>query len=660
MSYLQAAYQTLQQHFANPKWLAMIPPVLAAITILYFLKLKRRELVISSTFLWRQAVQDLRVNSPFQRLRMNLLLFLQLLIATLILIALARPRASVGVAGARDHVLLIDRSASMGAVEKGETRLSRALDQARRVVADMTGDDRALIIAFDSKPAILETLTNSRRRLLSTLKAIEVSDKGTRLAEALELAFKVSQGQSRDREREVHLFSDGVARELGRVLTAEEVDNGAVAEKEGKLTTKIPENTTLRYVKIGEPAENLGISGLSLRRTLDREGALQLFMGLVNTGIESEKVGIDISLDGQLIESREVNLPGRVTTSLVIDSEDLTAGKLEVSIDREDPLAIDNKAYAIAEPKQRVLVLMVTDGNPFLEKALETMPFVRVETMAPGFYSEDDPSLATYDAILFDRFAPKTLPASGCLFVDAHPKLEGVSFTGEAKFPRVVDYNRTHPVAVYVDFDNLEPVAMRVMTLRKKDQVVVEAEDGPLIAEVRGPSRNHLVLAFDVLKSRWPFQAGFPIFLANAIRWLAGASASGRPLIPGQPMLIPVDGRDGTVKITNPKGETKDLPIEAGRRIVSYSGTDRQGFYRAEVIRDGQVEKSFSFAVNLSDAMESALSPQPEIKVGGLDKAVKGEDTAKQSNRELWKLFAWALLAFLIIEWWVYNRRVYV
>ena len=59
--------------------------------MLYFLKLRRRELPIPSTLLWKKAIQDLQVNAPFQKLRKNLLLLLQLLLLLLLLLALSRP-----------------------------------------------------------------------------------------------------------------------------------------------------------------------------------------------------------------------------------------------------------------------------------------------------------------------------------------------------------------------------------------------------------------------------------------------------------------------------------------------------------------------------------------------------------------------------------------
>src|SRR5881398_1134028 len=100
--------------------------VVPSLLVLYFLKLRRREQTVSSTLLWKKAIQDLQVNAPFQKLRRNLLLFLQLLLLLLLCLAFARPVTHYTPGAGKVTVILIDRSASMGTTDKdlkGKTRL---------------------------------------------------------------------------------------------------------------------------------------------------------------------------------------------------------------------------------------------------------------------------------------------------------------------------------------------------------------------------------------------------------------------------------------------------------------------------------------------------------------------------------------------------------
>src|SRR5438477_3440502 len=105
-------------HFLNPL-AATIAAAIAvpALLILYFLKLRRKEMPVSSTLLWKKAIQDLQVNAPFQKLRRNLLLLLQLLLLFLLLLALARPVTRYTQVAGKTTVVLIDRSASMSAAD---------------------------------------------------------------------------------------------------------------------------------------------------------------------------------------------------------------------------------------------------------------------------------------------------------------------------------------------------------------------------------------------------------------------------------------------------------------------------------------------------------------------------------------------------------------
>ena len=51
--------------------------------LLYALKLRRKTYTVSSSLLWEHAIEDMKANTPFQRLRKNLLTPLQIIFLTL-------------------------------------------------------------------------------------------------------------------------------------------------------------------------------------------------------------------------------------------------------------------------------------------------------------------------------------------------------------------------------------------------------------------------------------------------------------------------------------------------------------------------------------------------------------------------------------------------
>src|SRR3984957_17044599 len=151
-------------HFLN--WAAAAGAaalVIPSLLILYFLKLRRREMIVPSTLLWRKAIQDLQVNAPFQKLRRNLLLLLQLLLLLLLLLALSRPIANYTPGPGKTTVILIDRSASMACKDvNGHSRLDEAKKRALDLVAGMKRDATAMVIAFDDSAEMLQAFTSDQ------------------------------------------------------------------------------------------------------------------------------------------------------------------------------------------------------------------------------------------------------------------------------------------------------------------------------------------------------------------------------------------------------------------------------------------------------------------------------------------------------------------
>src|SRR5438874_3159884 len=145
--------------FLNPGPAAIAAAIaIPSLLILYFLKLRRREVTVPSTLLWKKAIQDLQVNAPFQRLRKNLLLLLQLLLLLLLALAFSRPVMNFTPGAGELAVIAIDHSASMSAMDmNGKSRLDEAKRLARELVDGMPKNAAGMVIAFDDSADIKQS-----------------------------------------------------------------------------------------------------------------------------------------------------------------------------------------------------------------------------------------------------------------------------------------------------------------------------------------------------------------------------------------------------------------------------------------------------------------------------------------------------------------------
>src|SRR5947207_5740929 len=120
---------------------------LPAILFLYFLKVRRPEVRVSSLMFWRPQVADRQANAPWQRLRASLLLILQL--AAALALALARMRPGItGAAGVgQTTVVLLDGSPTMTASDVSPSRFQVAV-QHTRDLADQLGPGQEMAVVL--------------------------------------------------------------------------------------------------------------------------------------------------------------------------------------------------------------------------------------------------------------------------------------------------------------------------------------------------------------------------------------------------------------------------------------------------------------------------------------------------------------------------------
>ncbi len=507
---------------------AVLAAIPLGIVLLYFLKLKRQPLEVPSTFLWSRTVEDLHVNSIWQRLRKNLLLLLQLLVILLLIIALLRPGwRGEELIGDR-FVFLIDNSASMNATDREPTRLEAAKQRAMDLVGQMEPGDVAMVISFSDSAKVLQTFTDSRRALRLRISQIEPTHRSTNLHEALRAAGGLANpGFTR--------LQDNQAVDEALPATLYILSDGCFpAIPDFSLGQLEP-----RYIPIGEvPASNLGIIAFAIERNPERPDQIQVFANVVNSGPKSVAVQLELYFNGESLDVVELDVPGDDTGGWHFDLPDLDVGRLKLVMTPQDALESDNTAYAVLNRPGLAKVLLVTPGNDPLLIALETEQARKVAAVTVADPSLlKDPSFqagataGTYDLIIFDRCSPVEQPQANTLFINALPPGDNWRAEEMAAAPYVIDIDQIHPLTQLVDMNHVKIATGRSLKPPRGHTVLFDSVDGPLFAIAPRAGFEDAVLGFSLFdieegqtipNTTWPLRPSFPVFVYNLLRSLGG------------------------------------------------------------------------------------------------------------------------------------------
>jgi hypothetical protein len=193
-------------------------------------------------------------------------------------------------------------------------------------------------------------------------------------------------------------------------------------------------------------------------------------------------------------------------------------------------------------------------------------------------------------------------------------------------------------------------------------RTLVEGTMGPVMSLLNRDRNQYLICSFGLfdedrthLNTDWVYQDGLVVFIANALRFLSGSTTVGQQPSVGPGQAFTVSAKPGTreVTVTRPDG-TRDKAAVSSSGLASYGRTNRVGLYRVDTGIAGEDAR----AVNLLDGDESFIASNSMLRLAsGEAVAIRGSDYV---NRPLWPWLLGALGAFLLIEWIVYNKRVFV
>lgn len=584
-----------------------------AIVLLYFLKVRRPEVRVSTLMFWRPFMADRQANAPWQRLRPSLLLLLQLLAALLLALGLMRPGVS-GAAGVDSTtVVMIDGSPSMQATDVSPSRFGAAVDRARTLAGQMAPGQQMAVVLLGDHAQLLAAPTGDGALIRAALDHARPSGAAGDFAEGISLANSILSGRPGG---SIVLLSDGHSRPPSsppRVVAP------------------------LTYVSVGTTGENTAIQAMS------RSAAGSVFLRLANYGRTTRDLKVEMRADGRLADVLSVRLEGNTTTDLTWSRLPAGTQVLEAKLTPGDALALDDSAWLVTAEPPHHGVLLVTSENGFLQRALKLRPGLDLTTVKPADYKP-----GRYDLMIFDGWLPAGKLPEPALLVNPPSGLGPLPVGGQIDPGAVLPGDPRDPLLRNVSLKDVHVESAAALKSTSGWRPVIAASAGPLLLIKEGEPRDAL-LTFDLHHSDLPLRAAFPILVQNLLDYLLPGGFENQVFTPGQAVGLIAEPDARLADVTGPDGRTTRLTPP----FAPFTATDLPGVYTVKQQLASGAPRLSRFVVQLQDPSVSRIAPGAAPL---LQEASSPRGVLPRGTLEIWPWLVAAGLALLVGEWFVYLR----
>ena len=630
-----------------------------------------------------------------RRIRHWALLLMRAAAIALIVAAFARPfiqqgavAAAVG-RGAREVVILLDQSASMGYGD----HWSRARDAARAVVRGLGADDRATLVLFDKNAEENMRATSDRTRLEAAINAAKVSSGATRYGPALKLAESIL-SRSAIKRREAVLVSDFQR-----------------SGWSGSEEVRFPEGMTVSTVSVASPnSANLAVPSVTFARaSFSGQERITVTAGLSNKGDEPLKnVPVTLTIDGHEIQTERAAVAPHAAGSVSFAQFTLTGPNVRGSVRAgADLLPADNTFHFVLAPSEPVSLAIVdsgdrSDGSLFLSKALSigTTPTFHVDVASASRVTPtafDKRAVAILNDTMFPPAAgggvlKRFLERGGGLLVATGdhttwppgeagllPGRLGATVdrtSGRSGSLGYLDYS--HPVFEVFkaprsgDFSAAHVFRYRALQTLPTDRILARFDDGAIAAAERKVGAGRVIVWTSTLDDSWTDIGVKPIFLPlvhQLVRYLAHYEPATSWFTVGQVLDLTARAKGRADKsdriVVTPSGE-RISQSNGGEGSEGLLELNEQGVYevRSSGAAAGRPE---AIAVNLEPAESDLASIDPRELVAAVtghatlveaQPAQAQEMTREESERRqsLWWYLLMAGLLLLAAETVISNH----
>ncbi|MGN0293280.1 MAG: VWA domain-containing protein, partial [Lachnospiraceae bacterium] len=568
--------------------------------------------------------RNIEATKPWEKLKKNLLMILQILTVILLVFALMGPWLRSAGKEHEQVILVLDSSASMDTLYDGrQTRLEAAKEAACSYVDSLPAGTLIHVVNSNQQAVLVLSSSRDRTEAKNRIRSIEQTSLAGDLSVSLGL---VQSCASQSEDAQIAFFTD-TAFDMGDLKASVEnfysdadnisVDTVSYAEKEGKF--------------------------LILAQLTNRSGKART--------VEINLYGTDGQGEERLLDIASAEIPEGESQPVYFELETGEASGLQVlraELNGKDGLAGDNSAWCVADKTGASRVLLVTQSNLFVEKAFTNLPGIEL-------YRTSDNNLSAgmsadgYTLYIFDGIVPDTLPDTGSfLFINCESE-EIFKNCGKVQ----------GKLLAFVDSDVTSYVSGAKFGVNESKIYQVPSwgtgflKSGDDWAGFYGNYDGHriAVLGFDLHQTDLGLQAEFPVLISELSDYLLnGGLTEKNSYTAGDSVMLhgSTKGSELTLKLPDGKTETLDASQAAG----SYVQVTQTGVYEVSQELDGKV-KNQKFSSGFPAELESSVvSAQSMVKEDGEDTGLPTRMGALDIRNYVLIL----LLFLLAAEWIIYIR----
>jgi hypothetical protein len=664
---------------------------LAIPVVLHLIQKERRNVVQFPSLMFIRRIPYQSVQR--RRIRHWLLLAMRLAALALLVLAFGRPffrhadAAAAGGTGAREVVVLLDRSYSMGY----GARWQKALSAAQDAINGLKPSDRGTVVLFASNAEVALRSTADRSRLLASVTGIQPGAGATRYGPALKLAGSILSESALPR-REAILITD--FQRTGW---------------QGAEGVRLPDGAELTTVTVADAdTANLAVTPVSLQRsTFSNQQRVTVTAGVVNHGTAPVRgVALTLELGGRGVQTQRVNVEAGGSSSTTFEPVTVSERNQRASVRLpSDALERDNVFNFVVSPDEPVRVILAEragaprDASLYLSRALAVGDSPRFEVTPRNADSVSNEDLTRASVVVLNDVAiasstserlARFVESGGGLFVIAGERaawsgpanvLPGVvgnavdRSTGTPARLGALEYG--HPALEVFraprsgDFAAARFYGYRAVTASPGSQVLARYDDGAPALLERRSGGGRVLMWTSSIDTFWNDLAVRPVYLPlmhRLLRYLGDYSEPAPWRTVGEVVDAPVPASVSKAARTQmsrvaltPSGQRVSLDGE-GPEVLELT---EQGFYEIRAQgRDAEPSVVVASNVDLAESDMTALDPK-EVAAAAMGSAgfvsangtpTPPTDDVQEGAQRMWWYLMFVGLLFLAAETILGNR----